>query len=722
MHVGLYPMLPDDTTRLLVADFDGKDGSDWRADAAAFVAACRQAGVPALAEISRSGVGAHIWVFFTAPLAAASARAMGLGLLRKAMDHRAGMSLASYDRLFPSQDFLPINAKGGFRFGNLIALPLHGGSRASGTTLFCDPDTWQPFQDQFAYLSKTERLSPLRVEELASQLGAVQAGPVLAESAMPARPRRSQLGRAPATVHAVGGAMLRIATAGLPPQLPAALKHAAAFHNPEFYRKQKQRFSTFNTPRLIRCFDDTDPDWLGLPRGLLDQATALIAAADGTMSVTDDLPSHKPIDAAFTGTLTAVQSEAVEAMAGQATGVLCAPTGSGKTVMACALIARHGLPTAVVVNRAELLTQWRQRLGEFLDLGGKPIGTLAAGKDRRGRTVDVIMMQSLHRRDDQASMLDDYGLVIVDECHCVGAPASEAAIRAAAVGRWIGLTATPFRADSMDPIITMQLGPIRHEIADHNRLTKHLVAHSTPFVTAEPLTDGASIQAMYGELAADGPRNVLIAAGIADAYRRGRRILALTNRVEHLDRLHAGLAVHGVPSSKLHGGLPAVERDTVREALSAPTDEPLLVLAIDKVAGEGLDADLDTLFLLAPVSFKGRVIQQVGRIMRTARPDKTDVEVHDYLDSEVPMLGRMHHKRRRLLEKRGFTTGTVPRPDSGNARRVHTAPIAKRAPENPSTTAAQVRAWARGKGLDVPARGKLRAEIWDAYHSAHPVP
>jgi superfamily II DNA or RNA helicase len=649
---------------------------------------------------------------------------MGLGLLRKAMDHRAGMSLASYDRLFPSQDFLPVNAKGGFRFGNLIALPLHGGSRAAGTTLFCDSDTWQPFPDQFAYLSEMKRLSPLRVEELASQMGAVQAGPVLAESAMPARPRRSELGRAPATVHAVGGAMLRIATTGLPPQLLAALKHAAAFHNPEFYRKQKQRFSTFNTPRLIRCFDDTGPDWLGLPRGLLDQATALIAAAGGTLSVTDDLPSHKPIDVTFTGTLTPVQSEAVEAMSGQATGVLSAPTGSGKTVMACALIARHGLPTAVVVNRAELLAQWRQRLGEFLDLGGKPIGTLAAGRDRRSHTVDVIMMQSLYRRDDQASVLDDYGLVIVDECHCVGAPASEAAIRAAAVGRWIGLTATPFRADSMDPIITMQLGPIRHEIADHNPLTKRLVVHSTSFITAEPLTDGASIQAMYGELAADAARNALIGAGIADAYRRGRRILALTNRVENLERLRAGLAAHGVPTLRLYGGLPAVERDTIREALSAPTGEPLVVLAIDKVAGEGLDADLDTLFLLAPVSFKGRVIQQVGRIMRTGRPDKTDVEVHDYLDAEVPMLQRMHHKRRRLLEKRGFTTGGTTSPVvTENNCNIHAAPVTRQTTTpGPSATAAQVRAWARGQGLEVPGRGKLRTELWDAYYCAHPIP
>jgi superfamily II DNA or RNA helicase len=176
-----------------------------------------------------------------------------------------------------------------------------------------------------------------------------------------------------------------------------------------------------------------------------------------------------------------------------------------------------------------------------------------------------------------------------------------------------------------------------------------------------------------------------------------------------------------VPTLTL-GGLPAVERDTIGEALSAPTGEPLVVLAIDKVAGEGLDADLDTLFLLAPVSFKGRVIQQVGRIMRTGRPDKTDVEVHDYLDAEVPTLQRMHHKRRRLLEKRGFTTGTIVHTRTENTRlNTGEAPTTEPAAITaPAVTAAQVRTWARGQGLDVPARGKLRAEVWDTYNAAHP--
>jgi hypothetical protein len=137
LHAGLYPLLPDDTTQLLVCDFDGKSGSkDWRGDAGAYLRACADAGVPALLEISRSGEGAHVWVFFTEPVEAAAARTLGMGLIRRAISVCEGMPLSSYDRLIPSQDFVPANARKGARFGNLIALPLNGAAHASSTTLF----------------------------------------------------------------------------------------------------------------------------------------------------------------------------------------------------------------------------------------------------------------------------------------------------------------------------------------------------------------------------------------------------------------------------------------------------------------------------------------------------------------------------------------------------------------------------------------------------------
>ncbi|MEV5506533.1 TOTE conflict system archaeo-eukaryotic primase domain-containing protein, partial [Streptomyces orinoci] len=339
LHLGLYPMLADDTCRLLACDFDGKDGSDWRGDAAAYAAACREAGVPALVEISRSGAGAHVWTFFTAPVPAATARTLGMALLRRAIDARGQMTLASYDRLFPAQDFLPDKAKGSFRFGSLIALPLHGVSRAGGTTVFVDPGTFTPYPDQFAHLSHLERLSPADVEALADKLGPVTAGPSATAPELGPKPRRKHLGKAPAVVRARQAAMLEISTAGLPPQLLAALKHTAAFHNPEFYRRQNQRFSTWKTPRLVCCFDATDPDWIRLPRGLKDEAAQLVAAAGGTLRITSELPEPPPISVEFTGELTEVQRQAVDAMAGHRAGVLVAPPGAGKTVMACSLIA-----------------------------------------------------------------------------------------------------------------------------------------------------------------------------------------------------------------------------------------------------------------------------------------------------------------------------------------------------------------------------------------------
>ncbi len=654
-HVGLYPLLSDDRTRLLVCDFD--DG-DWCDDAAAFAAACRRQEISALAEISRSGEGAHVWIFFESAVPAVSARSMGAALLRAAMSDRSTISMSSYDRFFPAQDTLPQRSTGRARLGNLIALPLQGGRRRSGTTVFADPATWEPLADQFAALAAVD---PVPAERLA-EFGTLVRLPSGPQETLATRPRRAAIssvarGNAGRRVLLRRDAVVHVPTDGLPGVVVSALKHAASVSNPEFYRKQAQRFSTFGTPRLVTSFEHDDAE-LRLPRGLLDEARGLLFDAGFTVDLQDDVVVPAAIDVRFTGELRPEQEEAVQALLRHETGVLVAPPGAGKTVMACALIAARATPTAILANRAELLQQWRTRLTEFLAISDKQIGQLGNGRRKRRGVVDLIMMQSIAHRSGDPSVLDEYGQIIVDECHSIAAPAVEAAIRTVNTRHWVGLTATPYRADQMDGLITMQCGPIRHIIDVPAAAERRIVVHETAFTTEETGEDGPSIQAIYTELVADEGRNALIVSHVLEAVDEERCCLILTNRLEHLDALGAAIRARtAIPVLTMHGRQAPVERRALRDRLVElnASREPFVIVAIDKVAGEGIDLpSLNTLFLAVPVSFKGRVIQQIGRITRGDEDTDAAPTVHDFRDVAVPLLERMHQRRRRVMKKEGF--------------------------------------------------------------------
>lgn len=653
IHAGVYPLLREDRCRQLVCDFDGPG---WALDALAYVDAARHARIPVALERSRSGDGAHVWAFFSGPVPASAARLVGVHLLREAMTIRAELDLASYDRLFPTQDFMP---KGSF--GNLIALPLQGACRKRGTTVFLDPATLEPYVDQWAFLSSQPRISPGAMTSFATSLPPVAAGPD--ETSY----RRTGLSvpqpKPPETIRATSGAMLAVERIGIPPALLSALKHLASLHNPEYYEKERLRFSTWNTPRFLRCYRETI-DRLLLPRGVTDQAERIVAEAGSRLVVTDERGDPPPIEVALRTQLTDRQRDAVEALIPHELGVLVASPGAGKTVIACGAIARHQVPTLIIVDRQPLEEQWRERLIEHFGIDRKQVGQLGGGRRRTNGVIDIGMVQSLARRDDLPDLTSRYGFVVVDECHHVPAVTFERCVRQIPVTRWLGLTATPYRRDGLQGLISMYCGPIRHRMGSRTSeaptLQLDLVVHPTDH--ASPDAEDLGIQDVFRGIVEDDQRSEQIGADVVHAVEAGRNCLVLSQWTAHIDRLVACFRARGHEPLVLQGGMGKRARAQVVEQLERSDNEGgILLIATGSFLGEGFDCpSLDTLFLTFPLAFKGRLVQYVGRVLRETKA-KSRVEVHDYVDVNVPVLARMHAKRLSAYAGLGFDIGKARR-------------------------------------------------------------
>lgn len=664
-HVmGVYPLLEDETCWLLAADFDK---ASWIEDVGAFRETCRAIGIPCVVERSRSGNGAHAWFFFATPVPASTARQMGCHLITETMARRHELRMDSYDRLFPNQDTLP---RGGF--GNLIALPLQHEARRHGNTLFLD-EAFEPYPDPWTCLASVPRLPVERVEEIASEaartgriVGVRQAEPFEVDAAQPwLRPPSGRRKRArieeplPAAVKVVHAQRLFIEKDGLPSILLNQIKRLAAFQNPEFYKKQRMRLSTALTPRVIACAEELERH-VALPRGCLEDLRDLVTDHGVGLAVEDRREEGKPLGVTFHGDLTPLQEQAARSLIDHDTGVLVAPPGVGKTVLGTHLVARRARSTLVLVHRRPLLDQWVAQLSMFLGIEEREIGRVGGGRSRPNGKLDVAMIQSLVRRDAVSDLVASYGHVIVDECHHVPAVSFERVLSEVRARYVLGLTATPHRRDGHQPILEMQLGPVRFAVDVRNQAAMRpfehrLVVRETAFRLPDALED-ASIQQIYRVLCADEARNRMIVNDVLLALRDGRSPIVLTERRDHLELLAERLRGSVRHLVVLRGGMGAKERVAAADQLdTVPDDEERLVLATGRYIGEGFDsARLDTLFLAMPVSWKGTLIQYSGRLHRL-HAGKSEVRVYDYVDSQVPVLARMFQRRLATYRAVGYT-------------------------------------------------------------------
>ncbi len=663
--IGVYPLLLDETCWFLAIDFDKES---WMKDVSAFIDTCEHYNVPASLERSRSGNGGHIWIFFSEPIQAQLARKLGSFLITETMEHRPEIGFESYDRFFPSQDIMP---QGGF--GNLIALPLQKVPKENGNTLFIDMN-FEPYPDQWEYLSSVKRMSCEEVEKIIEK--AAKRGRILGVKMVasveeeilpwlepPSRRRKesSIKGLLPKKIKLILANQIYIEKKYLTPSLKNRLIRIAAFQNPEFYKAQAMRFSTFNKPRIIHCCEDF-PKHIGIPRGCLDEVQFLLKSLGIKTELIDERYIGKSLNVKFLGALRFEQENAVEALFKHDTGVLSASTAFGKTVIAIDLIAKRNVNTLVLVHRKHLLDQWVARLSNFLEIDPKEIGQIGGGKRKPKGKIDVALIQSLSKKGVVDDIVGKYGHLIVDECHHISARSFEIVARQCKAKYVTALSATVIRKDGHHPIIFMNCGPIRYKVDDRKQaelrpFNHKVIIRGTDFRLPDSLyfKEKLTINDYYAALIVDKQRNKMIVEDVMKAIYEKRVPVLLTERRDHIDILVEMLTPMVKNNFVLKGGMGKKQRQSLLDKMrNLPYDEERIIIATGRYLGEGFDeARLDTLFLTLPISWRGTLSQYAGRLHRV-HDMKKEVVIYDYADLNISMLSTMYQRRLKGYKAIGY--------------------------------------------------------------------
>ena len=679
--VAIYPMLENNLCRLLVFDFDnhakGAEQDDhanvddsWKEEINALRRICRNLNVDAVAERSRSGRGAHLWIFFKEMIPARMARRFGFALLEKGAESVNLKSFKYYDRMIPTQDVLP---EGGL--GNVIALPLQGMALRSGNSAFVD-ENWNAYTDQLKVLAGTKRLTRQEIEDyLSLWYSAGIAGEDDGNDTPWEKNYDIEAGSVKGVVHIVLADQIYIDSSGMSNKTKRQLRHMAKFSNKQYFRNQAMDMPNYDASRFIYLGRD-EGKYIVLPRGLSEELRKKFDKAGISYTIKDNRTEGRKLNISFKGSLRESQIPAVETMLENETGILHAATAFGKTVVCCDMIAKRRLSTLILVDRADLMNQWLKRLEEFLDIDeelpeyqtktGRTkkrkslIGNLQGAHDTLTGIVDVAMIRSLKKKDGFHPMLKEYSQVYFDECHHAASDSAIEVLQEINAKYVYGVTATPKRGDGKEKINEFLLGPVRYRFTAKDRAEEQNIDHLVYPRFTRTVKPHHLSKTPYGNDANELIRNNdvrdnQIIRDVVDCVRAGRTPVVLTKYVDHAMKLSERLKTYADRLILLTGanGTKA-RRGQVDELNKVDYSESLILVGTGSLLGEGFDFPrLDTLFMATPVSGENVVEQYVGRLNRDYE-GKENVIVYDYVDSHIPKFDKMYAARLKAYKKIGY--------------------------------------------------------------------
>lgn len=651
--IGIYPLLENDTCFFLSLDFDDKDSKkDIKSDVLAFASVCDKYEVPIAIERSRSGNGIHIWMFFDTNIKAITARKLGSLLLSKTMEI-SNISISSFDRMFPNQDTLP---KGGF--GNLIALPFQNEPSKYGNTLFIDRN-FILIKNQMQYLSSIHKLTEIEVFEKIKQLSneTIDISHEIIDMQNEVKLKSKNNIDYPKSIEVILKDMVYIDKANLDGVVKNSFRRLATFANPEFYKKQKLRMSVYNVPMVIDCSKE-DEKYLKLPRGTYNYLESLCNVNNIEIISKDERFVGNKIEVKFNGSLREEQQIAIDHMLKYDNGILCAPTGFGKTVIGCKLIAERKVNTLILVNKIQLLNQWKDKIKEFLDV--KEVGEISSKKKNITNVIDVVSVKSLWNNGNVLDIAKNYGMIIIDECHHTAAYTFEQAINTGNAKYVYGISATPERENGHTPIIKMQCGDIRYKV-DSLTFNKKLnipmkvIAKKSHLNFTNQNIDNYELNEINDLIAKDIIRSEII-KDIKKEYDNGKNILVLTERLELMNYIYDKLSKYTNNIFKYYGGIGKKVLKSYMELNNQinENEDNKIIVATGSYIGEGFDdSKLDVLFLTMPISGQTRVTQYAGRLHRQDS-NKKEILIYDYIDDNFSKTRNMFLKRKKTYEKLGY--------------------------------------------------------------------